>query len=245
MSEQPVYQMLPSSFQSALPFPRGYQSTDKGFSEWQLDPKDVLELIEHALRGEFWDTELKQWITASHQNTEIKPIEQMDGSGKKIIVQVKVPSGIPSDKSRKVKPLLNEDGILDILRDISNRVNRVIIMSNWDEREMNDWLWDLDHNLSAKIFFNVLKWEIGDVYTITYKDNGETVTYVNPDLIRMQTLHDTVMFVTDAAIHRAFKEGERRRIYEATKTTEQIITERENQKKGFFSGIPILGGLSR
>lgn len=41
---------------SALPF-MGRGGADPGFSKWQLDPRDVMELMEHALRGEIWKTE--------------------------------------------------------------------------------------------------------------------------------------------------------------------------------------------
>ena len=213
-------------FSSSLPFPRGYQTPSPGFSEWQLDPKDVLEIIEHALRGEFWDTTEKAWITASHKEMIYKDVETYDAVLKKNVVkQIRVPSDKISDKAKRVNPLLNENGIHDILRDIASRVHRVIIMSNFTEKQLNDWLWDIGHELAAKLFEYKNDWDI-------------------PDITAMDTIHTIVMVNTDATMRRALLEGERRRLYEATKTTEQIVYEREQQKSR-LAGIPIIGGLAR
>lgn len=41
------------NFLKSLPALRGYQA-DPVFSQWQLDPKDVIDILEHTLRGERW-----------------------------------------------------------------------------------------------------------------------------------------------------------------------------------------------
>lgn len=40
-------------FLNSLPYLKGHQA-DPTFSRWQLDPQDVLDYIEHTLRGERW-----------------------------------------------------------------------------------------------------------------------------------------------------------------------------------------------
>ena len=40
----------PVNLSAALPFMAG-RGADPAFSRWQLDPRDVIELLEHALKG--------------------------------------------------------------------------------------------------------------------------------------------------------------------------------------------------
>lgn len=56
----------PVNLAAALPFMSG-RGADPTFSRWQLDPRDVMELLEHALKGEVWipatDEEDGKWET--------------------------------------------------------------------------------------------------------------------------------------------------------------------------------------
>jgi hypothetical protein len=189
----------------AMPFQRGYQSQAPGFSEWQLNPMDILELIEHMLRGHYWEPspggghdnqQFGKWITEKNEDKE---------------------------KATKVIPLVNEKGIHAILTDIHGVVHRVVIMSNWNERQLQDWLQDLAYELNDAIFYNYDNWDV------------ETIPNYN-------MIHKSVMIPVEAAMRRALLEGERKRLYEAVKTVEQrTIT--DQQKTGSpLSWIPGLGG---
>lgn len=184
-----------ANFAAALPHLRGYQ-TDPSFSTWQLDPKDVLELIEHTLRGEVW-----------------KSSEDGRGGG--------------WTKSDGIRPMLNEAGIQAILQKVTKVVNRVVIMSNLDEMSINNWLWDLGHDLAGELVVRI--WPDND-WEIDEKD--------------LDSIHDLIILLTEVALKRALHDGERRKLYETQKSTETHVVEK-GKEGGLFSIIPGLGGGAR
>ena len=46
-----------AAFLRNLPFAQNVQTVDPSFSQWQLNASDVIEIIEHCLRGEIWRKE--------------------------------------------------------------------------------------------------------------------------------------------------------------------------------------------
>lgn len=181
-----------ADFLRALPFMKGYQH-DPDFSRWQLDPKDVLELIEHSLRGEVW-----------RASGDSGTWETPDG----------------------VTPMMNERGIQFILKKVTTVVNRVVIMSNLDEVAMNELLEDTSFFLASNMvrrFWPTNDWEMD------FKDFDE--------------VYWMIMVLVESCLNRAKLDGERRKLYEASKMSETHVID-ESQKKGgiLASLIPGLGG---
>lgn len=183
----------PVNISSALPF-MGRGGADPGFSRWQLDPRDVTELIEHSLRGEVWKT---------------KP----NGEGGRW----EVPKG--------VRPMMNELGIQEVVKKVNVVVNRIVIMSNLDETIVNSWLWDLGHVLAAEL---VAKSWPDNLWDLDFKD--------------LDSIHDMIMILTEAALNRALLDGERKKLYEAQSITETRIEDGSQKSGGLLSWIPGLGG---
>ena len=177
--------MDPQSFQQAMPFSQSFSVVDPNFSQWQLTPSDVIELVEHSLRGEIWDSKTQSWES-------------------------------------KGKQKMNEIGIQAVIGEVSDRVNKIVIMSNLQEQDVKDILLDLLWDLASEMFLNMKKWDM------SFED--------------LDPIHNMVMVLSEAALKRCLMEGERKRLYEATKTTEQIIREQQHPKSGFLSIIPGMGG---
>ena len=207
-----------------LPYPRGYHTTSTGFSEWQLDPKDVLELVEHTLRGDIWDPTVKPgiWITVRSKIKVRRLIPISQGKGQPSVMR-EYESEIQDPRAKLINPLLSEEGIQDILRDLHTRIHRVTIMSNYTEKQICDILWDLGDNLAYKLSYNFQKWAIKTI-------------------VNMNSIHDIVMGPTESTIRRALNGLESKRLYEATKTTEtrEVITQRGG--RGLLDWIPGIGG---
>lgn len=172
------------SISQAMPFGTGFTTVDPNFSQWQLSPQDVIEYIEHSLRGEMWDSKDKKWV-------------------------------------RKGKRRMNEQGIQAVVGEVNDRVNKIVIMSNFDENMINGWLWDLGHDLAAEMFLRYYDWEI--------------------DFADLEAIHNTVMILSEAALRRAWQEGERKRLYEQTRTIETISREAGKEGGGFLSFMPGFG----
>lgn len=186
----------PVNFAASLPYLRGYQA-EPNFSQWQLDPKDVLELIEHSLRGEIWKS-------------------SADGQ-----------SGAWAVPEQGSNPMLNERGIQAILKKLTTVVNRVAIMSNLDEKAIDNWLWDLGFTLAAELVSHV--WPEND-WGIDERD--------------LDAIHDLIMVLTEVSLKRALHDGERKKLYETQKSTEtHVVDHSPGKKSGFLGGIiPGLGG---
>jgi hypothetical protein len=172
---------MADSISQAMPFASGFSTVDPNFSQWQLSPQDVIEYIEHSLRGEIWDSKEKVW----------------------------------KEKGRRK---MNEIGIQAIVGEVNDRVNKIVIMSNLDEDMINGWLWDLGHDLAAEMFSRFYDWEIQ-----------------YPDL---EPIHNMVMILSEAALRRAWLEGERKRLYEQRREVETTVREGGSSQGGFFSFIP-------
>lgn len=186
----------PVNIGSALPF-LGRGGADPGFSKWQLDPRDIMELLEHALRGEIW-----------------KP-----GKGDEGGIWY-IPEGVTS--------MMNELGIQSILQKVTVMVNRVVIMSNLDEKAIDNWLWDLGHVLAAELVNKMFPENLWDL-----------------DFKNLDSIHDFVMILTETSLKRALMDGERRKLYEAQSITETRIDDSASKRGGFLSWIPGLGGGSK
>jgi len=172
------------------------RGADPAFSRWQLDPRDVIELLEHALKGEVW-----------------KADEDGEGAGK-------------WHRPIGVRPMLNEAGVQAILQKVTSMVNRVVIMSNLEEKAINSWLWDLGHELAAELVSRM------------WPENDWDIDFRNLDVI-----HDMVMLMVEASLKRALLDGERKKLYEAQSIQETRIDDRGQGKGGgFLSWIPGLGG---
>lgn len=166
-----------------IPFGAGIQTVDPNFSQWQLNAQDVIEILEHCLKGDHWDG--KKWV------------------------------------ERKGKPRLNDYGIQGIISEIQSRVNKIVIMSNLTERNVNDILWDLGDHLADELFLKKTEWGI--------------------DFSDLSPIHDMVMVITEATLKRAMQDGERRKIYEGVKTVEQKTVLEDKSKGGVFSWVPGIG----
>lgn len=174
----------PRSLSANIPFGMNQQAVDPNFSKWNLNSQDVVEILEHCLRGEVWDANKKEWAIRG-------------------------------------KSKMNELGIQALIAEINGRVNKIVIMSNLDEKSVNNWLWDLSHDLASELFLRFSDWGI---------------EYSNLDPI-----HDLIILLSEAALRRAVMDGERKKIYEGQRTQENIIRNIDN-KSGFFSWIPGMGG---
>lgn len=75
-----------------------------------VDPTEVIERIEHELRGEKWDPQKRQWV------------------------QIK-------------KPLLNEYGISQLMYRITDKVNTVFNISNFDDNDVQRLAKDCRHEI--------------------------------------------------------------------------------------------------
>lgn len=57
-----------AAFMRNLPFAQNVPTVDPNFSQWQLNASDVIEIIEHCLRGEVWRKDEKgtvySWVKA-------------------------------------------------------------------------------------------------------------------------------------------------------------------------------------
>lgn len=181
------------NFLKSLPFIRGH-AADPGFSQWSLDPRDVLEQMEHTLRGEVWSS-------------------GADGKGGAWF------------KAPGMTPLMNEAGIQYVLREMSATVNRVVIMSNLTEKNVNNILWDRGHDLAADMTRRF--WDKND-WDMNRKD--------------FDMVHAFIMLFYEAAIKRAQEDGERKKLYEAQRVNETHVIGGETERRGLLSLIPGLGG---
>lgn len=172
------------------------RGVDPTFSQWQLSPTDVMLQIEHFLKGEIW----KPGQTEEDEGTWVKP--------------------------DNVKPMLNDAGVQAILQKVASMVNRIVIMSNLDDKAVNSWLWDLGHELAAELVSRM------------WPENDWKIDFRNLDVI-----HDMVMLMVEASLKRALLDGERKKLYEAQSIQETRIDDRSTGKGGgFLSWVPGMGG---
>lgn len=169
-----------------LPLSYNYGNVDPGFSQWNLNVSDVIEQIDHDLRGDVWDSDKKKW------------------------------------DRHKEHYKLTEDGLREILRKVNMVVNKVTITSNIPEDIVRTWLWDLSTWLSYQLFMNVKKWGVN------FSD--------------LWAIYEAVMLPVEAAMRRAVEDGERKKIYEGTRTSETRLITGEEKRGGLFSFIPGMGG---
>lgn len=132
-----------SEFVKALPFMKGYQH-DPDFSRWQLDPKDVLELIEHTLRGEVWKSSDDGQSGAWTKVEGTKPL--MNEAGIQFVLK-KVTSVV---NRVVIMSNLSEEAMNEILEDTSFFLTSSMVMRYWPN---NDWGMDFKD-------FNELYWMI-------------------------------------------------------------------------------------
>lgn len=121
-----------SEFVRALPFLKGYQH-DPDFSRWQLDPKDVLELIEHTLRGEVWKSSKDGKSGAWAAMEGVDPL--MNEKGIQFVLK-KVTAVV---NRVVIMSNLEEYAMNEILEDTSFYLSANMIMRFWPN---NDWEMD-------------------------------------------------------------------------------------------------------
>lgn len=96
---------------------------DPQLTKWTLTPDELLEFIEHELRGEDFDFETKKWMIKS-------------------------------------KAIMNETGVRQIISIIRHHVNKIFFLSNLDEPQIYDMMFNLSNNLTQLLFNNGTEFEI-------------------------------------------------------------------------------------
>lgn len=132
----------PVNIGSALPF-MGKGGVDPGFSKWQLDPRDVIELLEHALKGEVWTAGDEETPGKWEKPTSVKPM--LNETGIQVILQ-KVTATV---NRVVIMSNLDNEAIDNWLWDIGHSlaaemVSNLYPVNNWDLEFKNlDALHDL------------------------------------------------------------------------------------------------------
>lgn len=141
-----------------------------------LSSDDVIEQLEHQLRGEDFDYEKNMWLKAVG------------------------------------KPVLNERGVRIIISRVRWYVNRVPFLSNLEDPQIYEMMYNFSNNLTELIFNNGDEWELNWAYAM------------------QNNLVDEICDLVFIGLRRAFAQGERKFLGSHTKILHRI-DESPNQKQ--------------
>lgn len=130
----------------------------------------------------------------------------------------KLKGEIKNDSEKWIKvgiPLLNNTGVESIVSFISFYLNRVVILSNFDQEDIAFLIYGLSTDLRAEILVNIDYWEID-----------------SPQILK-RVIMDFIL----AAIHRAKDGGERDAFGKIMRTIERI--EPSDKKSSFLSSLNV------
>lgn len=111
--------------QQNMPFAQSYQQVDPSFSQWQLNPQDVVDEIEHSLWGDEYDHKKNVW-NRNDKNKQLSDegIKTILRRVKRVVNKIVIMSNLP------------EDVVKNWLWDISHWLSAVLFLNykRWNIR---------------------------------------------------------------------------------------------------------------
>ena len=106
-----------------LPYYSGKQSDTDNLVKWVLEPAEILDILEHNLRGERPGLRRGEWVLSGDQ-------------------------------------MLNDMGVRKMMNIVSSHVNKVVIMSDFNEIQINKIMFFLSRDVRRDLFTNFEMYEI-------------------------------------------------------------------------------------
>ena len=171
--------------ESELQHEEGWSTTQQTqppeLTRWQLSADDVLEFIEHELRGEILDN--------SGQNPKWTAAGQ---------------------------PILNERGVRTVVGILRHHVNKILFLSNLDDQQIYDIMYNLSNNLTQILFNN------GDDFDINWARGHQN------------TIVDNVCDLVFVSLRQALDQGGRKFFSSSTKVLHRIDESPAHEKSKKF-----------
>jgi len=155
------------------------EAQNQELTRWQLNADDILEFIEHELRGQDFDYTQRTWLASG-------------------------------------EAVLNERGIRTIIGVVRHHVNKVMFLSNLEDQQIYDMMYNLSNNLAQLLFNN------GDEFGLDWARGHQS------------SLIDNVCDLVFAGLRKAYGEGERKFLGSHTRILHRIDESPQQTKQKRF-----------